>query len=147
MSKIEFDINKWRKKHVLEEGVGGVVSRKAFDTAPGMFRTEAVDHVDDEEAATDYSDLEDRDLDNDGDTGTAEDKYLHKRQGQVAKVTEDDIFEDGCDVCEDDIFETPSDEEDMDAIMHDAPDRYNESFNIREWQKKFYGNKRNLKWG
>ena len=140
MSKIEFNINSWRKKHVLKEGIGGVVSRRAFSTMPGMFRTEAIDHVDDEEAATDYSDLEDKDLDNDGDTGTAEDKYLHKRQGKVAKVTEDDIFED-------DIFENPSDEEAMDSIMHDAPDRYSESFNIREWQKKFYGNKRNLKWG
>jgi len=167
MSKIEFNINDWRKKHVLKEGIGGVVSRRAFDPIPGMFRTEAVDYVDDEEAATDYSDLEDKDLDNDGDTGSAEDKYLHKRQGQVAKVTEDDIFEDDCDICEDDIFENddlpmdkmdsaemepfreeaPSDEEDMDAIMHDAPDRYSESFNIREWQKKFYGNKRNMKWG
>ena len=50
-------------------------------------------------------------------------------------------------VTENELEEAPSDEEDMDAIMHDAPDRYNESFNIREWQKKFYGNKRNLKWG
>jgi len=92
MSKVKFDINSWRKKHVLKEGVGGVVSRRAFDPIPGMFRTEAVDHVDDEEAATDYSDLEDKDLDNDGDQD-ASDSYLHKRQGQVAKVTEDDIFE------------------------------------------------------
>ena len=42
------------------------------------FRTEAIDHIDDKEAATDYNDLEDKDLDNDGDTGSAEDKYLHK---------------------------------------------------------------------
>lgn len=144
MSKVEFNINDWRRKHVLNEGIGGVVSRRAFDPIPGMFRTEAIDYVDDEEAATDYSDLEDKDLDNDGDTGTAEDKYLHKRQGQVAKVTEDD-----CDICEDDdMFEQGmSDEEAMDSLTHDAPDRYSESFNIREWQKKFYGNKRNLKWG
>ncbi len=137
MSKVEFDINSWRKKHVLNEGIGGVVSRRAFQPITGMFRTEAIDHIDDEEAATDYQDLEDKDIDNDGDTD-ASDTYLHKRQGKVAKVTEDDdMFEGG----------GMSDEEAMDSIMHDAPDRYNESFNIREWQKKFYGNKRNLKWG
>ena len=134
MSKVEFNINDWRKKHVLKEGVGGVVSRNPFQTMPGMFRTEAVDHIDDKEAAQDYDELEDKDLDNDGDHDES-DEYLHKRQGKVAKVTENELEE------------APSDEEDMDAIMHDAPDRYNESFNIREWQKKFYGNKRNLKWG
>ena len=140
MSKIEFNINDWRKKHVLKEGIGGVVSRRAFDPIPGMFRTEAVDYVDDEEAATDYNDLEDKDLDNDGDTGSAEDKYLHKRQGQVAKVTEDDIFED-------DIFEDPSDDLPMDKIDSAEMEPFREEFSIREWQKKFYGNKRNLKWG
>ena len=140
MSKVEFSINDWRKKHVLKEGVGGVVSKNPFGNINMGFRTEAVDHIDDKEAATDYSDLEDKDLDNDGDTGTAEDKYLHKRQGQVAKVTENELEEN-------DLEEAPSDEEDMDAIMHDAPDRYSESFNIKEWQKRFYGNKRNLKWG
>ena len=74
----DFSINDWRKKHVLNEAIGGVVSRKAFAAMPGMFRTEAIDHIDDKEAATDYSDLEDKDLDNDGSTGSAEDKYLHK---------------------------------------------------------------------
>ena len=82
---------------------------------PGMFRTEAVDHIDDKEAAQDYDELKDKDLDNDGDQD-ASDKYLHKRQGKVAKVTENELEE-------------------------------GEEFNIREWQKKFYGNKRNLKWG
>ena len=67
MSKVEFNINSWRKKHVLKEGVGGVVSRNPFQTMPGMFRTEAVDHIDDKEAAQDYDELEDKDLDNDGD--------------------------------------------------------------------------------
>ncbi len=48
---------------------------------------EAVDHIDDKEADTDYKDLEDKDVDNDGDTDDS-DKYLHKRQGTVAKKTE-----------------------------------------------------------
>jgi len=49
--------------------------------------SEAVDHIDDKEADTDYEDLEDKDVDNDGDTDDS-DKYLHKRQGTVAKKTE-----------------------------------------------------------
>ena len=109
----KFSINDWRKKHVLKEGVGGVVSRNPFGKFQGGFRTEAVDHIDDKEAAQDYDELEDKDLDNDGDHD-ASDKYLHKRQGKVAKVTENEL---------------------------------EEEFNIREWQKKFYGDKRNLKWG
>jgi len=106
MSKVEFNIGDWRNKHVIKEGVGGVVSRRAFPAMPGMFRTEAVDHVDDEEAGMEYDELGDKDLDNDGDKD-ASDKYLHKRQGKVAKVTE--------------AGEEVSDEE----------------FNIQEWQKKF----------
>ena len=82
----------------------------------GMFRTEAIDHIDDEEADQDYDELEDKDVDNDGDQD-ASDKYLHKRQGKVAKVTENES-------------EEMSDEE----------------FNIQEWQKRFL-DKRNLKWG
>ena len=116
MSKIEFSINDWRRKHVLKEGVGGVVSKRAFPAMPGMFRTEAVDHIDDEEAGTDYDKLKDKDLDNDGDQD-ASDKYLHKRQGKVAKVTE--------------------------AESEELTD---EEFNIQEWQKRFL-DKRNLKWG
>jgi len=142
MSK-EFNINDWRNKHIIKEGVGGVVSRNPFANIDMGFRTEAVDFIDDKEAATDYQDLDDKDIDNDGDTDTS-DKYLHKRQGKVAKVTDE------TEVLEDEDYpldESPSDEEDMDAIMHDAPDRYNESFNIRKWQKNFYGDKRNLKWG
>ena len=115
MSKVEFNIGSWRNKHLVKEGAGGVSSRRAFDAIPGMFRTEAVDHIDDKEAAQDYDELKDKDLDNDGDQD-ASDKYLHKRQGKVAKVTENELEE-------------------------------GEEFNIREWQKKFYGNKRNLKWG
>ncbi len=109
MSKVEFDINKWRKKHVLIEGVGGVVSPNPFASINMGFRTEAVDHIDDKEAATDYDDLEDKDIDNDGDQDKS-DEYLHHKLGNVAKRTD-------------------------------------EEFSIREWQKKFYGNKRNLKWG
>ena len=51
MSKVEFNINDWRKKHVLIEGVGGVVSTNPFAELKGAFRTEAVDHIDDKEAA------------------------------------------------------------------------------------------------
>jgi hypothetical protein len=98
----------------------------------GMWFTEAVDHIDDKEAATDYDELGDKDLDNDGDTD-ASDKYLHKRQGKVAKVTEaDDLPMDKMDSAEMEPFreEELSDEE----------------FNIQEWQKRFL-DKRNLKWG
>ena len=109
MSKVEFNINDWRKKHVLIEGVGGVVSTNPFAELKGAFRTEAVDHIDDKEAAQDYDELEDKDIDNDGDEDKS-DEYLHHKLGNVAKRTD-------------------------------------EEFSIREWQKKFYGNKRNLKWG
>ena len=88
MSKVEFNIGNWRNKHILKEGVGGVVSRNPFGKMTGMFRTEAVDHIDDEEANQDFDKLKDKDLDNDGDQD-ASDKYLHKRQGKVAKVTEE----------------------------------------------------------
>ena len=83
MSKIEFNINDWRKKRVLAEAVGGVVSRNPFSKGmmKGNWYTEAVDHIDDKEAGQDYDELEDKDLDNDGDQD-ASDKYLHKRQGK-----------------------------------------------------------------
>ena len=109
----KFSINDWRKKHVLKEGVGGVVSQNPFAKLEGAFRTEAVDFIDDEEAAKDYDELEDKDIDNDGDQDKS-DEYLHHKLGNVAKVTENEL---------------------------------EEEFNIREWQKKFYGDKRNLKWG
>jgi len=48
---------------------------------------EAVDRVSDKEAETDFDDLEDTDLDNDGDADKT-DKYLHKRLGKVAKMEE-----------------------------------------------------------
>ncbi len=67
MSKVEFNIGDWRNKHIIKEAVGGVVSRRAFGKMNGMFRTETVDHIDDTEAAQDYDELSDKDLDNDGD--------------------------------------------------------------------------------
>ena len=106
MSKIEFNIGDWRNKHILKEAVGGVVSRKAFGKINMGFRSEAIDHIDDKEADQDYNQLSDKDLDNDGDKD-ASDKYLHKRQGKVAKVTEAE--------------EELTDEE----------------FNSQEWQKRF----------
>lgn len=48
---------------------------------------ENVDRVSDKEAVTKFKDLKDKDLDNDGDSDST-DKYLHKRLGKVAKVTE-----------------------------------------------------------
>ncbi len=50
---------------------------------------EKVDRVSDKEAEEDFSDLEDHDLDNDGDSDKS-DKYLHKRLGMVAKMDEDE---------------------------------------------------------
>ena len=121
MSKVEFSIGDWRNKHIVKEGVGGVVSRNPFGKIDMGFRTEAVDHIDDKEAAQDYDELSDKDLDNDGDQD-ASDKYLHKRQGKVAKVTENELEE------------------------NDLEEMSDEEFNIQEWQKKFL-DKRNLKWG
>ena len=131
MSKVEFNIGDWRNKHIVKEGVGGVVSRNPFGRMDGMFRTEAIDHIDDEEAGQEYDELEDKDVDNDGDQD-ASDKYLHKRQGKVAKVTEDGMHKmpDGKMMKDSDMDEELSDEE----------------FNIQEWQKRFL-DKRNLKWG
>jgi hypothetical protein len=87
MSKVEFNIGDWRKKFVLSEGVGGVITRNPFSKIPGLFRTEAVDYIDDTEADQDYDELEDKDLDNDGDQD-ASDSYLHTKQSKVADVTE-----------------------------------------------------------
>jgi len=51
---------------------------------------EKVDRVSDKEAEEDFNDLEDQDLDNDGDTDSS-DKYLHKRLGMVAKMDENNL--------------------------------------------------------
>jgi hypothetical protein len=48
---------------------------------------EAVDKIDDKEASKDFKDLEDKDIDNDGDTDDS-DEYLHHKLGNVAKRTE-----------------------------------------------------------
>ena len=48
---------------------------------------EAVDHIDDKEADTKFDDLEDKDIDNDGDTDDS-DEYLHHKLGVTAKKTE-----------------------------------------------------------
>lgn len=54
--------------------------------------TEGVDDVSDKEAKSKFKDLEDKDLDNDGDTDSS-DKYLHKRLGKVALKTEEESEE------------------------------------------------------
>lgn len=51
---------------------------------------EAVDRVSDKEADKDFNDLDDQDLDNDGDSDKS-DKYLHKRFGKVAKMDENSL--------------------------------------------------------
>jgi hypothetical protein len=51
------------------------------------FIHEKADFIDDEEAVTDFDDLKDRDIDNDGDTDES-DEYLHKRLGTIAKMDE-----------------------------------------------------------
>jgi len=51
---------------------------------------ESVDRVSDKEAEKDFNDLEDQDLDNDGDSDKT-DKYLHKRLGMVAKMDENNL--------------------------------------------------------
>ena len=51
--------------------------------------TEGVDDVSDKEAKSKFKDLEDKDLDNDGDADSS-DKYLHKRLGKVAKMDEEE---------------------------------------------------------
>jgi len=48
---------------------------------------EDVDDIDDSEASAEFGDLEDKDIDNDGETD-AQDKYLHKKLGTVAKKSE-----------------------------------------------------------
>ena len=64
----------------LYEDIGHVLNRY-YDI------NEGIDDVSDEEAADDFEDLEDKDLDNDGDTDDS-DEYLHHKLGVVAKKTE-----------------------------------------------------------
>lgn len=51
------------------------------------FIHENTDFIDDEEAVTDFSDLADQDIDNDGEVDDS-DRYLHKRLGTIAKMDE-----------------------------------------------------------
>lgn len=62
---------------------------KFFEEMEKKFRqlNESVDRVSDKEAGKDFKDLEDKDLDNDGDADNS-DKYLHTRLGKVAKMDE-----------------------------------------------------------
>ncbi len=53
------------------------------------FIYEKTDFIDDEEAVTDFDNLEDRDIDNDGDVDDS-DEYLHKRFGTIAKMDEEE---------------------------------------------------------
>jgi len=53
------------------------------------FIHEKADFIDDEEAVTDFDNLEDKDIDNDGDTDDS-DEYLHKRFGTIAKMDEEE---------------------------------------------------------
>ena len=55
--------------------------------AEGEEINEKLDFIDDEEAGMDYEDLEDKDIDNDGDEDSS-DKYLHHKLGTTAKKTE-----------------------------------------------------------
>ena len=55
--------------------------------AEGSDINEKLDFIDDEEAEMDYEDLEDKDIDNDGDEDES-DKYLHHKLGTTAKKTE-----------------------------------------------------------
>jgi hypothetical protein len=48
---------------------------------------EKVDRVSDKEAELNFDELEDQDLDNDGDSDGS-DEYLHKKLGMVAKMDE-----------------------------------------------------------
>jgi hypothetical protein len=55
-------------------------------------KEEELDNISDEEAEMDFEDLEDKDIDNDGDVDSS-DSYLHKRLGTVAKMTEEEELE------------------------------------------------------
>jgi hypothetical protein len=53
---------------------------------------EGVDRISDKEAEDGWDELEDKDLDNDGDTDKS-DSYLYKRQSTVAKMDEEELDE------------------------------------------------------
>ena len=68
----------------LYEDIGGVLNRY-YEISEDV--VENVDDIDDEEAADEFSDLKDKDIDNDGEVDD-EDSYLHHKLGHVAKRTE-----------------------------------------------------------
>ena len=88
MKALKANVNEFKKaakeSHMLNqrltalyEDIGGVLNRY-YDIS------EEIDDVDDEEAAMDYKDMEDKDLDNDGDED-ASDEYLHHKLSATNK--------------------------------------------------------------
>ena len=91
MKQLKSNVNEFKKaaneSHMLNqrltalyEDIGGLLNRY-YDI------NEGVDDIDDEEAAEDFEDLKDKDIDNDGEVDD-EDSYLHHKLGHVAKRTE-----------------------------------------------------------
>lgn len=60
---------------------------------------EVADFIDDKEADTDFEDLEDKDVDNDGDSDES-DEYLHHKLGVIARKAEQ-TDKMTCDKCKD----------------------------------------------
>jgi hypothetical protein len=63
--------------------------REDIDRSFRRLIREGVDRVSDKEARIGFNDMDDQDLDNDGDTDES-DEYLYTRQSKVAKVTEEE---------------------------------------------------------
>lgn len=71
--------------------------------------SEKTDFIDDAEAAMDYEDLPDQDIDNDGDTDES-DEYLHNKLGVVAKKVNESST---------DLITFSVDDEKLDQLLHD----------------------------
>jgi len=82
-----FGINDFKKTVKKLAAMKKLEDELPFNILAAGVQKEAVDHIDDEEADTDYKDLEDKDIDNDGDEDES-DKYLHHKLGTTAKKTE-----------------------------------------------------------
>ena len=82
-----FGINDFKKTVKKLAAMKKLEDELPFSILAAGVQKEAVDHIDDEEADTDYKDLEDKDIDNDGDEDES-DKYLHHKLGTTAKKTE-----------------------------------------------------------
>jgi hypothetical protein len=63
--------------------------REDIDRSFRRLIREGVDDISDKEARIGFNDMDDQDLDNDGDTDES-DEYLYTRQSKVAKVTEEE---------------------------------------------------------